>query len=417
MRFLKKIQSNELQNEFHPEQFISITLPNTIVDLHTFKFYFTGTTTHYNRSINDDYIKRFFPRLSASVIDELEISINGETKQYIREYGYLYNIINDIINEKDDIQGSSFDTTIEHRINNDGNIIKSCKIQAGNNLYQTDTFFINKWLGFLNEGNQYLDCTNKNVMIKIKLAPANILYNGINTIEVPYVEQERYPQNYTISNVYATIDAVDNAIIQSVFSFKDYTTFKGGFNENSKSCIMNFTTNKPVLWIMGTFTNPDRLNESELILEHTNTDNAKYGELIQDALFDIDDINAYTPLELSYNYDVSKNNKDGYLLNNSIYFDRSGVNIDNCKWSINNFDLTPKLSIEACFNETKQVFNSDYNKVISLSSFESNFFANAIRVEDMTDDIKHISWEVNNNPFKFDVGGTPIVFICSVVNL
>jgi hypothetical protein len=418
MKFLKKINPDDCRESYYPEQFINITLPSNKIDLHTFKLYYTGTTSnHYKNNTTNRYVKRFFPRLSSCIIDEIEIIVNGETKQNIREYSYLDCLLNDIKHEYDDINGTDFDTIQSHKINNAGIIENTVKIQSS--LIETpttDTFFISKWLGFLNEGGRYLDCTNKKVQIRIKLSPSHILYNGIHTITAVGNNLIIYPKKYTLTNVYATVDIVDNIEIPEKFEFKDYITIKGALETVSKSCIVSCVTEKPVEWVMGTFTCTDRYIDNELILQHAHTNTTRYGFMIKDTVT-IGDYNNKIPVGLLYSYEVSKFQKDPYLLNNSIYYDRNGVNINTCKWTVNNYDITPNMTIAECYNETKQVFNSDFKKVISLASFESNFFANAVIVDDMTNNIKNISWEVNNDPSKYDVGGQPFIFICCPTKL
>jgi hypothetical protein len=38
---------------------------------------------------------RFFPRNTQSCIETMEIKIEGQTRQLINNYGYIYNILND----------------------------------------------------------------------------------------------------------------------------------------------------------------------------------------------------------------------------------------------------------------------------------------------------------------------------------
>jgi hypothetical protein len=47
-----------------------------------------------------------------------------------------------------------------------------------------------------------------------------------------------------------------------------------------------------------------------------------------------------------------------------------------------------------------------------LASFEENFFINAVRLDDVSTDFKKIDWEVEIDPTKFNVGGTPMLFYC-----
>ena len=67
----------------------------------------------------------------------------------------------------------------------------------------------------------------------------------------------------------------------------------------------------------------------------------------------------------------------------------------------------------ACYNETKRCFDSDYKKVISLPSFEENFFVSAIKLDDTSEEFKKIDWEVEVDTTRGNLtGGTPMLFYC-----
>ena len=70
--------------------------PNSLVDLSTFEMNFTGATQHRGNNASSNvanYVqKAYFPRNTASLIENLEIKINGQSRQNINQYGYIYNI-------------------------------------------------------------------------------------------------------------------------------------------------------------------------------------------------------------------------------------------------------------------------------------------------------------------------------------
>ena len=97
---LLKLVPNSGQTSVGAGQKIIVSLPaNSLVDLSTFEFNFTGQTQHggnANAAYNNNYVQtRFFPRNTASIIENLEIKINGQSRQNINQYGYLYNILYD----------------------------------------------------------------------------------------------------------------------------------------------------------------------------------------------------------------------------------------------------------------------------------------------------------------------------------
>ena len=64
--------------------------PNSLVDLSTFEMNFVGTTSHRgnNAATNvANYVqKAYFPRNTASLIENLEIKINGQSRQNIKKF-------------------------------------------------------------------------------------------------------------------------------------------------------------------------------------------------------------------------------------------------------------------------------------------------------------------------------------------
>ena len=73
--------------------------PNSLVDLSTLEMNFTGTTQHRGNNAASNcanYVqKAYFPRNTASLIENLEVKINGQSRQNINQYNYIYNILHD----------------------------------------------------------------------------------------------------------------------------------------------------------------------------------------------------------------------------------------------------------------------------------------------------------------------------------
>ena len=68
---------------------------------------FTGVTQHRGNNAGTNcanYVqKAYFPRNTASLIENLEIKINGQSRQNINQYGYLYNILHDYTSGTDSV--------------------------------------------------------------------------------------------------------------------------------------------------------------------------------------------------------------------------------------------------------------------------------------------------------------------------
>ncbi len=60
---------------------------------------FTGAAQHRGNAaasnVDNNVQKAYFPRNTASLIENLEIKINGQSRQNIHQYGYIYNILHD----------------------------------------------------------------------------------------------------------------------------------------------------------------------------------------------------------------------------------------------------------------------------------------------------------------------------------
>ena len=66
-----------------------------------------------------------------------------------------------------------------------------------------------------------------------------------------------------------------------------------------------------------------------------------------------------------------------------------------------------------CYSKTKNCFNTDSRKVPSILSFEADFFANAVRIDDDSNEYKQIEWEVEVDEQKTNTkGGYPMLFCC-----
>lgn len=376
----------------------------------------------YENATTYKTIKRFFPRLSQSIIQELTIKKDNVIIQHLDQFNMLYAILNDVYKEYDDIDSSSCDTVQNNFLSNTGTIENENKIQSEDrvNTYLEKynegdivRFHINKFLGFLSEGNRYIDTTDTDIQVIIKFAPPSILYRGINSEEPKYNTNQEFAPDYILSDITASIDMVDDAPISDNFTFKDYKYVEGTYNATNKRCLLTMHIDKPVEYILGTFNNPTRLKDNELFLAHCNADENTFGVLSK-AEIDINDLNDKTPCDVLYSYEIAKFQKESYVLNSSVYFDRQGRGIRFCRYFMNNYELTPRLDILGCFNETRKCFGSEYKRVPNLLAFEENFFLNAIRLDDTTNELKKIDWEVDVDPTRenSNVGGTPMLFAC-----
>lgn len=397
----------------------------------------TATGDHTIEILTDPIYKsvgRHFPRLSSCVLSDIIISVGNKQIQHIAEYNTLRAILNDIQKETDDVDGTSHDTTQNVILNANSYLASMTKVlpqtrSVGSVLdkYPDEnrrSYFVNNFLGFLGESSRYFDATDREVKITFTLAPPNILYKSLPSDDyisfrqsvsqadtsTPYVWNT---PDYELYDIKATVDVLDDIPVIDSFVFRDYSLQQGSYLATNKKSLTSLSIDKPVEWVLGTFKQPDYLtSDTNLQLMHCNANTTKFGQKIKSTLT-INDINALTPKDLAFSYELSKLQKNPYVLNSSLWFSHQGDGISFCKYRWNNYDLTPQMDMTMCYNETKKCFNTDFKKVPSILSFEADFFANAVRIDDNTNEYKQIEWEVEINQTKPNTkGGLPLLFCC-----
>ena len=143
-------------------QIITVDLPNNaLVDLSTLLWYFEGATTATGTGAF-----AVFPRNIESVIERLEVEINGQlVSPGCAQYAQLWNIVSDT-------------TMGEDCTNRRAVLQKGLNITAAPTAIETSTpYTIVNWLGFLGSAQPQILDTNLlgNVRIRITLSPTNIL--------------------------------------------------------------------------------------------------------------------------------------------------------------------------------------------------------------------------------------------------
>jgi hypothetical protein len=86
---------------------IIVELPqNSVVDFSTFVMDYKGATTHNGKLAAGvvGYLQtRFFPRNTASIIEQLDVEINGQTRFTLNNYGFVYNTLFDLTAAQDSL--------------------------------------------------------------------------------------------------------------------------------------------------------------------------------------------------------------------------------------------------------------------------------------------------------------------------
>ena len=175
---------------------IIVELPhNSVVDFTTFIMDYTGQTTDNGNDIagSDGNLQtRFFPRNSASIIEQLDVEINGQTRFTLNNYGLVYNTLFDLTAAQDSLNrrkvGENADPSSKYFVNAGPaaagtNLSERRGYSVGNPLdgsaYDKDNYVIRSWLGLLNPSTSILDTSILgSVVIKIRLAPPSCLMLG-----------------------------------------------------------------------------------------------------------------------------------------------------------------------------------------------------------------------------------------------
>jgi hypothetical protein len=391
MRFVKRVQPSNMKPEFLNDDTIEIDLPNQIIDISSLRIYYEAAVDSVEKYDNGEFAKRFMPRLSQSIIQELDIHIDNRPVQRIKEYNYLFNILNDGLNEYDDIDGNKTDTIMYSTIDNTNNATSINDLYFGDeNKYN---YFIDKYIGFLNDV-KILDCRNKTVKVVIKLAPKWITFKGIDFDSGTVVETYN-DYKYRIRNVFANIDVIspDEFVAKETdIVFEDYK-YVEGLKETNKNTVLSLKHKGNINYILSSFKDYDAETDTGLQFIGANENETKFGTL-----------------DLTASQEERKIKYNTNLLNNSLYFKRNGLNIKNCQYKLNGQDITPLMSITEIYNLAKKFFGG-MKRVKTIDSFQNDFFCFPIDLGQVPDDmISEIEFAVkadNNNPN----GGTGIMFL------
>ena len=92
---------------------------------------YTGATTHNGKLAAGGvgYVQtRFFPRNTASIIEQLDVEINGQTRFTLNNYGFVYNTLFDLTAAQDSLNrrkvGENADPSSKYTVDGD-NIVSS----------------------------------------------------------------------------------------------------------------------------------------------------------------------------------------------------------------------------------------------------------------------------------------------------
>ena len=116
---------NNGQSTVNAGDTIIVELPhNSVVDFTTFIMDYTGQTTDGGKDAGgaENFRQtRFFPRNSASIIEQLDVEINGQTRFTLNNYGFVYNTLFDLTAAQDSLNrrkvGENADPSSKYFVN------------------------------------------------------------------------------------------------------------------------------------------------------------------------------------------------------------------------------------------------------------------------------------------------------------
>ena len=235
--------------------------PNTLVDLRTLSLFYEGTCT---AASGNGWLR--FPRLSSSIIDTLNIYVNGTLIENIQDYGHLYSTLYDISAAGDQtakryLENSDPSIYVESTTKDAfddatcGKVVKATAHTGGLAAHASKQIFcINNWLGFLGSSSTPVIDTNDTgvIEIEIRLKNKDILWatNG----DAAGAAHSLVGANYSINNISFNINKIvfNDPLYYNLkaskllgdgltIGYQTYICSKSG--AQSKSTSMNINTN------------------------------------------------------------------------------------------------------------------------------------------------------------------------------
>ena len=451
-----KMVPNNGQGDVWAGQKIIVTLPNNaLVDLSTFEFNYTGYTQHNGCQVGGPtgYCQsRFFPRNSASIIENLEIKINGQSRQNISQYNYLYNMLYDFTvgtdgNNKNRI-GQNADPSCKF-IYQAGQIKRRAGYPIGvvadpATANDEDQYSVRNWLGLLgpNASTTILDTSMLGeVTIEITLAPSGVLmlgdapHNaaivavaaGAGETGVPIVGGAAIVAalaaegtSYKISKIDFSITRIDlsprvfdamSSVLASGVAYQlyypNYSVFTGQPTAGKSGTTRISLSTSCLEMVIGTFQVPARdAQDFPITYDYTNVNNNN-GSFIADN----NALGEWGTNAKTFKQAVTQGLP--ITFNQSKYFIRNGTQILNARWGVGNAFFNYETPLEMyngvlkAFNSHNDVLGGCYEGLDCLPKFQETYFAHILSFNcpsendiytvsglDATETPVQIAWEV-----------------------
>jgi len=348
---LNRIIPSTGQQDILPASTTIFSLPQaSVLDMKSFRLNFHGKT---NGTSTDTVL---FPKFIASLIERMEIFVNGVSIQNITNYGVIYQIMRNYSKdfEKYDRKLNNNSHPEKFETMTDAGVVTTTDARSATtgvllaNTQERD-YCIDDWVGFLDTCPEFFN-TNLvgNVEIHITWASATCLASA--NVTSP---------SYTLSNMYAFVDVVhfkDDSYINEldrklsvngelVIPYKNYRCYLGASLTNTKATTLRITeSSQSIDKVMLTFLPTTRTTRGGW---NTSVNNTNYYEL--------------SGLGLGYN---TTHTASGTV-----------------QWEINSQDVSNPLSFPEVYQETIKAFELDRdgnakhgNPAITPALYEKSFF-------------------------------------------
>jgi hypothetical protein len=462
---------NNGQSDVRDNDTIILELPhNSVVDLNTFIMEYNGETNHLGKTNGGGGIAaagylqtRFSPRNSASIIEQLDVEINGQTRFTCNNYGLLYNTLFDYTAAQDSLNrrkvGENADPSSKfgyvHDAAGDETFIErrgySVGLISDGSARDKEDYVIRSWLGLLNPSTAIID-TNilGSVVIKIRLAPSTCLMLGAvadaATDAITAVTTETgillpaviagtaltaEASGYTLKSVKFSIvryDMPQEFYMGQAAKLGSGVVFKLWFpNYSIQSCASVPVGNKKGVnrtsistrsldWVLGTFRLPNYTTQ-------------------------VVPINSFPPAaaasgeigltRATWESQVRAGCKR--LFNNSRYFARNGTSVTDCTWIVGN-SRYPSRTVQQQFDGLLQHFNFQndqgsggmYPGIQSINHFKETFYGDILSLNcnqsesdfvvsglDTQETPLQITWEVNAKAVNATALNAPIFTVAA----
>ena len=372
-----------------PNQIIKFTFPSGVVlDMKTFCIHFDFVTKLNNANTTDAKLVGM-PRFTSSLIDTLEVWVNGRPAQNTPYYNRIYHIFQNFkhnYNSQVKRMTDNCDPSVYSTLGANG-AIANFTTKYGTGAAATNNFngryTISDFVGFLDCKPNILDLNLiGSLELVLKMAPPTVLF-GAGLVGADSVD-------YEVNNVVAYADQI---------YFKDelyYNELRARMaNDGFKIIYNNYSvyTGSAIADTTGSKTNTVKCTESCENLDmliYTMFDTTSTGK--QDLVLG-DAASATTSAELlagrlpasHYNFNNVLKAGNTSLLNSSVYFRSNGVGVSTLQWQINSQDITIPMNITEQWEETKKALDLCHNPdkqinpaIRSIPIYQKDFYVSAL---------------------------------------